>query len=267
MKKLLKLDGLLNRYGRVLVAFSGGVDSSFLLARAVKVLGVKNVLAATAVSETYPEDELDLSRKVARKIGARQLFVVTRELKNRKFSANPRNRCFYCKDELFSRLSKIAGNKGMALCDGTNASDAFDFRPGRLAARKWGVRSPMLDAGLTKDDIRKESRKMRLPTWNLPAQACLASRFPYGSRLSAGELEKVEKGEKYLKKKGFRVVRIRHHGETARIETGKNELGRLLRLKYDVSRRLKRLGWGCVTVDPRGYRTGSLNASGGIKGK
>jgi len=173
MTKLQKLETLLKNYKRVLVAFSGGVDSSALAAFAVRTLGKDNVLAVTAVSETYPAAELTMANKIAKKIGAEHIIIRTSELENKKFRDNPVNRCFYCKDELFKKLSALAAKSKMALCDATNFSDRSDFRPGRIAAKKWKVKSPLFDARITKDEVRALSRSMKLPNWNLPAQASL----------------------------------------------------------------------------------------------
>jgi len=258
--KLDKLNKLLVSYKKVLVAFSGGVDSTFLLARAVKVLGNNNVLAVTAVSETYPASELNSALRLAKRIGACHMVIRTSELENIKFKANPQNRCFYCKDELFKKLSDLAKKNEMVLCDATNYSDRSDFRPGRIAAKKWNVRSPLFDARIKKDELRKLSRAMKLPNWKEPPQACLASRLPYGTPISEDILRRIEKAETYLKNKGFSVFRVRHHGEVARIEAGKNEITNLFRIDTAaLAAYFKKLGWHYVSVDIEGYRTGSLN--------
>lgn len=258
--KLDKLNKLLVSYKKVLVAFSGGVDSTFLLARAVKVLGNNNVLAVTAVSETYPASELNSALRLAKRIGACHMVIRTSELENIKFKANPQNRCFYCKDELFKKLSDLAKKNEMVLCDATNYSDRSDFRPGRIAAKKWNVRSPLFDARIKKDELRKLSRAMKLPNWKEPAQACLASRLPYGTVITPEILKRIECAEVYLKKKGFKVFRVRHHGDIARIETGKNEMKKLISsYAGKVSAYFKKLGWRFVALDIDGYRTGSLN--------
>jgi len=262
--KLAELTKLLKSYRRILVAYSGGVDSSFLLAFAARTLGKSNVLAVTAVSETYPDSELRKARRLGRFIGSRHIFVGTSELKNIKFKSNPVNRCYYCKTELFKKLSALAKKYSMVLCDATNYSDRTDFRPGRLAAEEWKVRSPLLETGITKDEIRKYSRAMKLPDWYAPAQACLASRLPYGTVISEGILRRIEKGESYLKKKGFDVIRLRHHGDVARLEVSASDIRRLLGSDISaIARYLKKLGWRYVTVDIEGYRTGSLNPDKG----
>ncbi|MFH1367810.1 MAG: ATP-dependent sacrificial sulfur transferase LarE [Elusimicrobiota bacterium] len=246
---------------RVLIAFSGGVDSTFLLHAAVKTLGRKNVLAVTAVSETYPKSELKLAKKMLKRTGARGIFIRTSELKNSRFASNPRERCFYCKDELFKKLSALAKKNKMILLDATNYSDRTDFRPGRKAAMKWGVKSPIAEAKLTKDEIRKLSRRFKLPTWDLPAQACLASRIPYGVKISTALLAKIEKGEAFIKKLGFTNVRIRSHGNIARIEIDKKQFNKLLdgNIRSKIYACLNKLGWSYVSADILGYRTGSLN--------
>ena len=250
----------MKKYLRVLIAYSGGVDSTFLLAFAKKTLGKKNVLAVTAVSGTYPASELRNAKRFGKLIGVEQVFIRTSELDNAAFRKNPVNRCYYCKSELFKKLSALAKKKGMVLCDATNFSDRLDFRPGRLAAKQFSVKSPLLGSGITKDEIRKFSRAMRLPSWNAPAQACLASRLPYGTGISEDILRRVEKGEAYLRKKGFGLFRLRHHGDVARIEVAKDDIKRFLGPgAQGIARYLKKLGWRFVAVDLEGYRTGSMN--------
>jgi pyridinium-3,5-biscarboxylic acid mononucleotide sulfurtransferase len=258
--KLEKLNLILKRYKRVLIAYSGGVDSTFLLVCAIQALGKQNVLAVTAVSETYPASELKTANKLSGKIGAEHIIIRSYELKNRKFRDNPVNRCFFCKNELFGKLSRIAKKNKMVLCDATNFSDRSDFRPGRLAAKKWKVKSPLFEARIMKDELRRLSRSLKLPNWNYPAQTCLASRLPYGTRISEDILRRVEKAEKYLRNKGFFVFRVRHHGDVARIEAGKNEMKNLFSIKNAaLARYFKALGWRYVSVDIEGYRMGSLN--------
>jgi uncharacterized protein len=251
----------LKKHGKVLIAYSGGVDSTFLLAVAAQSLGKENVLAVTAVSETYPRSELKQARSLAKTFKVHHTLIQTAELKNKTFTANPVNRCFYCKDELFRKLSHMANAQGKILCDATNYSDRNDFRPGRKAAEKWGVVSPLYEAKLTKDDIRSLSKSLHLPTWDHPAQACLASRFPYGLTISIEQLRKVEKGESILRALGFSLFRLRHHNDVARIELGRSEIPRLLepgRMR-EITKHLKKLGWRYITVDLEGYRCGSMN--------
>jgi len=259
--KLIKLNDLLAKCRRVLVAYSGGVDSTFLLAQSIGTLGRKNVLAVTAVSETYPERELKQAKELSARLGVKTRLIHTKELENPDFRNNSVNRCFHCKDELFCKLKIMAKKNKMVLCDATNYSDRSDYRPGRRAAVKWGVKSPLLEAGITKDEIRKSSRKLNLPTWNQPAQACLASRIPFGTAISEKNLKNIEKGEDFLRGLGFGLVRIRDHGEIARIETDKKNIKKLLNINaaQKISLELKKLGWKFISVDIDGYKTGSLN--------
>ncbi|MCB4790991.1 MAG: ATP-dependent sacrificial sulfur transferase LarE [Elusimicrobia bacterium] len=255
------LKNLLLKYKRVLIAYSGGVDSSFLLYFAAKTLGPGNVLAVTALSETYPSNELKLSRSFSNKLKIKHVIIKTRELQNDRFSKNPFNRCFYCKDELFRKLSFIAKKQKMVLCDATNYSDLKDYRPGQKAVKKWNVKSPLKSSGFLKKDIRKYSKECGLSTWNLPAQACLASRIPYHTKITAKTLKRIEAAENFLKKLGFMNLRVRHHGDIARIELGKTEIRDIFRNKniQKISACLKNLGWHYIAVDIDGYRTGSLN--------
>lgn len=259
--KYIKLEKILKKLGRVLVAYSGGVDSTFILAAASKILGRENVLAVTAVSKTYPSSELKQAKTIAKKLEISHTIIRTFELKKPNFRNNPVNRCFYCKDELFSKLSRMAKDKNMILCDATNHSDRNDFRPGRQAAIKWKVASPLKEAKFVKSEIRDLSRKMKLPTWNVPAQACLASRFPYGTKLTKEGLRKVELAESYLKRFGISNLRVRNHGNIARIEVDSDRLSILTSQKNRtrILNYLKKLGWNYVTVDLEGYRAGSLN--------
>jgi len=261
MDSLTILDDILKKYRKVLVAYSGGVDSTFLLARAVKALGKNNVLAVTAVSETYPASEMAQAKKMVKLIGARHKIIRTSELANKNFSANSVRRCFYCKDELFKKLSALAKQNKMALIDATNFSDLGDYRPGRDAAKKWKVHSPLVEAEITKTMLREFSRKMKLQIWNAPAQACLASRFPFGTPITAAELKRVEQAETYLKSLGLKTVRVRHHGEIARIETAPEEIPILFKPSnpIKISSALKKLGWKHIAVELSGYQTGSLN--------
>lgn len=244
----------------VVVAFSGGVDSTFLLKMALEALGTEKVLAVTGQSPTYPAWEFEEARELAHTLGARQLIIATEELAQDDFAANPPERCYFCKQELFSRLGQIATQeRANYILDGTNLDDLGDFRPGRKAARELGVVSPLLAAGLTKDDIRFFSRQMGLTTWNKPACACLSSRFPYGTRITRDKLSQVERGEDYLRSLGFRQFRLRHHGDVVRIEIGREEFPLLLAQAGEVAHELKATGFTYVALDLEGYRTGSMN--------
>jgi len=260
--KLSKLNKILSKLKRVLVAFSGGVDSTFLLASAVKALGKNNVLAVTALSDTYQRKELKRVKNLVKKLGVSNIFIKTNELNNKNFLENSKKRCYYCKNELFRKLADIARENNITtLCDGSNYSDRTDFRPGTIAAKKWRVVSPLLLCGLTKLEIRQLSKRMGLSTWDLPAQACLASRFPYGAKISRDALKKIDKAETLIKTTGISCVRLRHHGEIARIEIGKNELKRFINSSKleNIIACLKNMGWKYIAIDAEGYRTGSLN--------
>jgi uncharacterized protein len=242
------------------VAFSGGVDSSLLLAVAVKVLGAR-VLAVTATSETYPERELIEARALAGQLGARHREVVSEELDIPEFKHNPRNRCYYCKKELFAKLREIADQEGLAhVLDGTNLDDRSDHRPGRQAAEELGVRSPLEEAGFTKADIRALSRHLGLPSWDKPAFACLSSRFPYGTAITSERVNQVGRAEEALRELGFRVVRVRYHDTVARLELGSEEFALAIGpLREQVDKLVKDSGFTYVAVDLLGFRSGSMN--------
>ena len=260
MDKLKRLKSILKKMGSVCIAFSGGSDSTFLLKIACLVLPENKLLAVTASSATYPEEELRQAKLLAGKIGARHKIIRTRELRDKKFIANPVNRCYFCKYELFRRLEGLAGRLNLKfVADGSTMSDGSDFRPGNLAKKEWHIRSPLAEAHLSKEDIRRLSRSLGLSTWNKPAEACLASRIPYGVRISHEVLGRIHNAEAYLKKTGLRQVRLRHYNGLCRIEVSKNEMARLLRNRQQVVDKFKKLGYNYVTMDLEGYRTGSMN--------
>lgn len=262
-----ELEKILKGLRSALIAFSGGVDSSYLLYKAKEALG-KKVLAVTALSETYQPDEAERARRVAAEIGAEHIFIQTRELDLKEFAANPPQRCFYCKKELFTRLKELAGERNLAwVCDGANADDLFDFRPGHRAARMLGVKSPLLEAGLGKEDIRNLSREAGLKTWNLPAAACLASRIPYGEEITEEKLKRIAAAEKYLKDLGFELLRVRLHNNMARIEVEEGELEKVVEKRKEIAGYFKALGFTYVSLDLEGYRSGSMNEALGPEEK
>ena len=243
------------------IAFSGGVDSTFLLRVAKEVLGDK-LIAVTATSSTYPERELKEAIKYAEDIGAKHIIMSSEELEIEGFASNPKNRCYYCKKELYTKINNIASANGVGyVFDGSNLDDTGDYRPGMQAAKELDVVSPLKEAGLTKNDIRDLSKELGLPTWNKPSFACLSSRFPYGNKITLPKLNMVDKAEQFLLDMGITQVRVRHHGEIARIEVEPSERENFFDIEVmnRIGNELKKIGFTYVTLDVLGYRTGSMN--------
>ena len=245
----------------VVVAFSGGVDSAYLACAATEVLGDK-ALCVTAESPSYPAHHRELALTVARQFDLHHEIIFTGEIDRPEYRANPENRCYFCKNELYTRLTQLARDRGFAVvADGTNADDRGDYRPGRIAAKEFGVRSPLDEAGLTKGQIRELSRLAGLPVWDEPASACLSSRIPYHNEVTPAKLRQIERGEDALHLLGFRVCRVRHYDTLARVEVAFEDLSRALEpdMHDAIVRELQAAGYESVTIDPKGYRTGSLN--------
>lgn len=260
-EKEKKLKKIVRGYDSAIVAFSGGVDSSVVASVASEVLE-DNALAVTARSPILPSwDESD-AREVADRINIQHIFVDTDELEDENFVENPKDRCYVCKKGLLERLDKIRRERGFErILDGTSKSDYSDYRPGLQALKEFGdiVKSPLAEAQLTKEDIREIAEKRGLPNADKPSSPCLASRIPFGSEISRDKINKIEKAEEYLRSIGFRVVRVRDHGEVARIEVAEEKIQELLDLRWKITEKMKELGYNYVSVDLEGYRTGSLN--------
>lgn len=259
--KLDRLNGLLRQTNGVLVAFSAGVDSTFLLKIAHMILGERAV-ALTASSPTAPPGELEAATTFAASLGCRHVVLDSHELANPSFHQNPVNRCFFCKDELYRICREQADRLGIgAVVDGTNLDDLKDHRPGLKAAKEWGIRHPLVEAEMTKDDIRRHSRELGLPTWDKPSSPCLSSRFPYGTEINLERLKQIGACELFMKGLRFREFRVRYHGDLARIEVAANEFDRLFEkeTREAIIGKFKEVGFSYVSLDLQGYRTGSLN--------
>lgn len=261
-EKRNRLDALLRAAGRVAVGFSGGVDSTLLLRLAIDALGPGNVLAVVADTPTLPRREYEAARLLAASFGATCLTIHPGELDDPDFLANAPDRCYFCKHHLFEEIARVAAERGFArVLDGNNADDAGDYRPGRRAAQELGVQSPLMEAGLTKAEIRVLSRQLGLPTADKPAMACLASRIPYGTPVTTAALAQVERAESFLRDAGFTVCRVRHHGDVARIELAPEELPRACAapMREHLARGIQAAGYRYAALDLLGYRMGSLN--------
>jgi uncharacterized protein len=260
IEKSRALRETLSSFGSVVVAYSGGVDSAYLAYVAHDTLGPR-ALAVTADSPSYPERHRRLACRVAEQFGLNHEVIHTGELERSEYRANPADRCYYCKHELYTHLTRIAVRRDAVVVDGNNADDRGDYRPGRQAAREFGVRSPLDEVDLSKAEIRELSRLAGLPTWDEPASACLSSRIPYHSEVTDEKLRMIERAEQFLHILGFRVCRVRHHDELARIELGRDELPRALEAETAAAivGGVKAIGYRYVTIDLQGYRTGSLN--------
>jgi pyridinium-3,5-biscarboxylic acid mononucleotide sulfurtransferase len=261
-QRLRELEAIVAPYGSALVAFSGGVDSSLALAVVARSLPRDKVLAVTSNNETYLPSELDLARGFAGSLGVEHLIVNTRELDDPNYASNPTNRCYFCKSTLYSDLSRLADERGYGcVVDGANKDDEGDYRPGRKAAKELGVVSPLSEAGVGKAEVRELARHLGLPSWDKPALACLSSRFPYGQEITPEKLSQVARAEEFLRREGFRQVRVRHHGEIARLEVGPEEMEKAFAFRARISAELKDAGFLYVALDLSGYTAGSLNAA------
>jgi pyridinium-3,5-biscarboxylic acid mononucleotide sulfurtransferase len=260
MTRQQHLEQILAECGSICIGYSGGVDSVFLAVTALDVLGEANVLAVTGRSASYPDVQWETARSVARQFAIPHVEIDTDELHDENYLANPTNRCYFCKTELWSKLAPVARQYGMnVLADGSNADDARDYRPGAQAARENNVRSPLQEAGLTKREIRELSQGRGLPTWDQPSAPCLSSRLPYGLSVTPERLKQVELAEQVVRELGVREFRVRHHGTIARLEVAPAEMDTVVQHAHDVDTRVRALGFERVVLDVEGYRSGALN--------
>jgi pyridinium-3,5-biscarboxylic acid mononucleotide sulfurtransferase len=260
MTKQQHLEQILAECGSICIGYSGGVDSVFLAVTALDVLGAKNVLAVTGRSASYPDVQWETARTVAREFSIPHVEIDTDELHDANYLANPTNRCYFCKTELWSKLAPVAREYGMnVLADGSNADDATDYRPGAQAARENNVRSPLQEAGLTKREIRELSQARGLPTWDQPSAPCLSSRLPYGLSVTPERLKQVEEAEQIVRALGVREFRVRHHGTIARLEVAPAEMHTVMESAHEVDARVRALGFERAVLDVEGYRSGALN--------
>jgi pyridinium-3,5-biscarboxylic acid mononucleotide sulfurtransferase len=247
--------------GSVIIAFSGGVDSAYVAWAASRVLGDR-ALAVTAESPSFPAAQKEDALKFVDQFGLRHMTIPTDEMEDPNYRRNSSDRCYYCKAGLYGKLASLAKERGFAaICDGLNVDDLGDFRPGSRAAKEIGVLSPLVECGITKAEVRELSRRAGLPTWDKPASACLSSRIPYGMEVTVEKLRAIETGEDIMRDLGFKVLRVRHHGDIVRLELGKEELPRAMTVEMAerLAREFKALGFRYVTLDLEGYRTGALN--------
>ena len=261
-QKVAALEAIMRPMGRVLIGYSGGVDSALLAVAARRVLG-DGAIAVTADSESYASGELEAAAQLAQQFDIRHEVVKTRELDNPDYASNPVNRCYFCKQELFLHMERLAGEMAVKyILYGQNADDVGDFRPGAKAAREHGVRAPLQEAGMSKEDVRALARQWGIPVWDRPAMACLSSRFPYGTPVTAAGLKMVDRAERFLRDCGFEQLRVRHHTDIARIELPADDLNRLLAdalLMARLAQELSRIGYVRSCVDLQGFRSGSMN--------